>query len=146
MLASPRALECNRHTMTEKSKNLFIVQTSEIPDAGVGCFAMSPIPNHTRLNSTPAEGTVRTLCEDEIPDIYLKYCPLLESGLYLAPINFTMMSVFWYINHAKRPNTLVVDGKIHAARDIEPGEEVTMYYPDLLTHPKNKLWIRPEHI
>ncbi len=127
-------------------ENLFIVQTSTIPDAGVGCFAMSHIDDSVRLNSQPAEGTTRVLAEEEIPDAYLKYCPLLESGLYLAPANFTVMAVFWYINHAKRPNTKVIEGKIYAARDLEPEEELTMYYPDLLTHPKNKLWLRPEHV
>ena len=89
---------------------------------------------------------MRTLAEDDIPDVYLKYCPRLESGLYLAPAKFTMMSVFWYINHAKEPNTAMQGNAIYAARDLEPGEEVTMYYPDLLTHPKNLLWVRPEHI
>ena len=130
----------------ERAENLFIVKPSAIPDAGVGCFAMSPITDSTRLNSSPEQNTTRLLAEEEIPDVYLKYCPLLESGLYIAPANFTMMSVFWYVNHAKHPNTDLSDGKLYAAGDIEPGEEVTMYYPDLLTHPKNKLWVRPEHV
>jgi hypothetical protein len=128
------------------SEHLYIVQASTIPEAGVGCFAMSHVPAGDRLDSSPAKGTVRTLAEEEIPDVYLKYCPRLDSGLYLAPAKFTMMSVFWYINHAKVPNTAVQGNTIYAARDLEPGEEVTMYYPDLLTHPKNLLWVRPEHV
>lgn len=127
------------------SEHLYAVQPSLIEGAGVGCFAMSDIPAGTRLvANTPMQN--RHLDHDEIPDPYLKYCPLLESGLYLAPADFAVMSVFWYINHAKRPNTQTSGWKLYAAQDLSPGQEITMYYPDLTTHPKNKLWVRPEHI
>lgn len=127
-------------------ENLFILKPSDIRDAGVGCFAVSTVTSHTRLNGQAAGGNVRMLHEQDIPDPYLKYCMLLASGKYMAPTNFAAMSVFWYINHARQPNITIVGGKLHTARKIDPGEELTLYYPDLLTHPKNKHWVRPEHI
>lgn len=126
-------------------EHLYTVQPSLIEDAGVGCFAMSDIPSGSQL-TTDTPNNNRRLREEDIPDVYLKYCPLLESGLYLAPANFCVMSVFWYINHARQPNTDMESWRLYAARDLEAGEEVTMYYPDLLTHPKNKLWVKPEHV
>ncbi len=54
------------------------------------------------------------------------------------------MSLFWYINHDKNPNVIANAWKLFATRTINPGEEVTLYYPDLLTHPKNQEWVVPE--
>lgn len=124
----------------------YILQPSTIPDAGVGCFALSALAENMRLNVNNAQQSTRLLSEQAIPDVYLKYCVLLDSNAYLAPACFTAMSVFWYINHAKEPNVGFIDHKLHALHPIKPGEELTLYYPDLLTHPKNKLWVRPEHI
>lgn len=123
---------------------MFILRASRIDTQGVGCFTTEEIPQGTRLH--PPEGTPpnRHLTIDEIPDSHLKYCPLLENGLYLAPANFSLMSIFWYINHDRKPNIVTDRWKLFAARDIEQGEELTMYYPDLLTHPKNKEWVVPE--
>ncbi len=132
--------------MSELEPQLFLVEPSEIEDAGVGCFAASAISKHSRLMTGVTAGGTRQLGLNEIPDAYLKFCPLLESGLYFAPANFAAMSVFWYINHAREPNLEMVGTKLFAAHDIEPGEEITMYYLDLLTHPKNQLWVKPEHI
>lgn len=130
----------------EKSIREFILKPSEILEAGVGCFSVNALERCLRLNPKQAYGGTRKLFQEEIPDPYLKYCVFLECGRYLAPSNFTAMSVFWYINHAKDPNLIYKDGRLLTARDIEPGEELTLYYPDLLTHPKNKLWVREEHI
>lgn len=132
--------------MSEYEKPLLLLETSTFLDAGIGCFTATAIRQYSRLNESSAKSTSRIIPEDQIPDVYLKYCPLLESGLYFAPDNFAAMSVLWYINHAKDPNTEFIQGRLSAAKEIEPGEELTMYYPDLLTHPKNKLWVRPEHI
>lgn len=125
------------------SEKLFMLRPSLIEGAGVGCFAETLIPEGHRLVVPEKSGSNRKLPQHEIPDSHLKYCPLLESGLFLAPANFATMSVFWYINHAREPNIETSSWQLHAQRDIEPGEEVTMYYPDLLTHPKNYAWVIP---
>lgn len=125
------------------SENLYMLKPSLIEGAGVGCFAVSPIPKGTRLIRPKAAGENRRLAEEDIPDSHLKYCPLLESGLYLAPADFAAMSVFWYINHAREPNVDTESWHLYAGDDIEPGEEITIYYPDLLTHPKNHAWVDP---
>jgi len=123
----------------------FILKPSLIPSAGVGCFATRPIPRAAQL-SPGFEENFRRLAMEEIPDEYLKFCVLLTSGVYLSPENFLRMGVFWYINHAKRPNLLFEHHKLYARRDIACGEELTLYYSDLLTHPKNKLWVNASHI
>lgn len=121
----------------------FMLEPSRIEGAGFGCFTVADIPENTRIfmdSSLPN----RKLRIDEIPDSHLKYCPLLASGLYLAPANFATMSVAWYINHAREPNITQSGWQLQSARDIEAGEELYIYYPDLLTHPKNASWVIPE--
>ena len=74
---------------------LLMLEPSKIPSAGIGCFAMSPIDKGSRLAISNSGN--RKLQVHEIPDTHLKYCPLLESGLYLAPADFAAMSVAWYM-------------------------------------------------
>ncbi len=117
-----------------------MLRPSLIEGAGVGCFAVNAISQGARLYF-PDNAPNRKLAKADISDAHLKYCPLLESGLYLAPANFATMSVVWYINHARDPNVEAIDWKLFTAKDIEPNEELTLYYPDLLTHPKNAEWV-----
>lgn len=125
------------------SEQIMVLKPSLIEGAGVGCFALSAIGLGERITVGHRENN-RRLPEQEIHDSYLKYCPLLDSGLYLAPANFAVMSVLWYINHAREPNLQTEGWRLYATRDIDEGEELTMYYPDLFTHPKNKEWVIPE--
>lgn len=124
------------------SETAFLLKPSLRDIEGVGCFAVDEIESGTRLY-LPDEEPNRYLNLDEIPDAHLKYCPLLESGKFLAPASFAAMSVFWYINHDKEPNVAADKWRLFANRDIEPGEEMTIFYPDLLTHPKNQAWVVP---
>ncbi len=121
-----------------------ILKPSERDLTGVGCFAVTTIEAGTRLQIQDSINTNRQLSIDEIPDSHLKYCPLLENGEFMAPENFAVMSIFWYINHDRNPNVVANRWRLFTARTIEPGEELTLYYPDLLTHPKNKAWVVPE--
>ncbi|HSX16068.1 MAG TPA: SET domain-containing protein [Candidatus Saccharimonadales bacterium] len=122
---------------------LFSLKPSARDLTGVGCFAVGAIRAGTRLH-IPGDTGTRRLSLEEVPDTHLKYCPLLESGDFLAPANFALMSVFWYINHDRDPNVIADGWRLFAKQDMPPGEELTLYYPDLLTHPKNKLWVIPE--
>lgn len=121
-----------------------MLQPSMITEAGIGCFAVHPIAAGTRVIAPNPTGPNRHLELDEIPLSHLKYCPLMESGKYLAPADFNHMSPFWYINHDRDPNIRTEAWRLFAARDIAAGEELTLYYPDLLTHPMNASWVVPE--
>ena len=123
----------------------FILKPSLIPTAGVGCFATMAVPHGSQL-SPGCEEKFRRLSLDEVPDEYLKYCVLLTSGLFLSPENFLRMGVFWYVNHAKQPNAVFESNRMYARTAISAGEELTLYYSDLLTHPKNLLWVKPTDI
>jgi SET domain len=126
------------------TESSFMLKPSELDVIGVGCFVIEAVSAGTRLHIQGDKSINRQLSINEIPDLYLKYCPLLESGKFLAPENFAAMNIFWYINHDRNPNVTVDRWKLYANRDIEPGEELTLYYPDLLTHPKNIEWVIPE--
>jgi hypothetical protein len=121
-------------------EHLFLLMPSAIPRAGIGCFAASAIHQGAQL-SRDREERFRRLPADEIPDAYLKYCVMLENGLFLAPEDYLRMGVFWYVNHARTPNLRFENGRLYAHRMICAGEELTLYYSDLLTHPKNLLWV-----
>ncbi len=123
----------------------FLVQTSLIPKAGVGCFSVSHIAKGSELRPKRKEN-FRRLTLEEIPDEFLKFCILLSSGHFLSPEDFLRMGVFWYINHAREPNVEFTCGRLRARHNIKPGDELTLYYSDLLTHPKNLTWVRPEHV
>ena len=119
----------------------FMLKPSTIKEAGVGCFAIADIEEGERLQAGGPIEPNQHLPIDAIADTHLKYCPMLESGLYLAPANFATMSVFWYINHAKNPNVIAERWRLYAGEDIPAGEELFLYYPDILTHPKNAEWV-----
>lgn len=119
----------------------FMLRPSTVQEAGVGCFAVTNIEEGERLQVDGPVESNQHLPIDAIADTHLKYCPLLESGLYLAPANFATMSVFWYINHARNPNIFADKWRLYASENISAGEELFLYYPDLLTHPKNVEWV-----
>ncbi len=126
------------------AKNVFILKPSTIPTAGVGAFSCSFITKGQVINTTDNSKSFLQLEEKQIDDNYLKYCVLLTNGKYLSPLDFLKMGVFWYINHSESPNLEFKDNKLWSLEDIQPGDELTLYYSDLLTHPKNKLWYKPK--
>lgn len=142
-------------------EDLFTLKSSLIPTAGIGCFSESFISKGSNLRSVNncfyiaaghyfsqvSSGGFPIRHENDIPDCFLKYCFLKEEQLYWCPKDFFFMGKFWYINHSKNPNTAMnEDMRLVAARDIQAGEELTTYYNDLLTHPKNKLWVTESDI
>lgn len=137
------AIDCSLYLSSAMSHPVekFILKPSTVQEAGVGCFAVTDIEEGERLQSDGPLEPNQHLPIDSIADTHLKYCPLLESGLYLAPANFATMSVFWYINHARNPNIVADKWRLYASEKIPAGEELFLYYPDLLTHPKNIEWV-----
>jgi hypothetical protein len=151
-------IEFSKTVMTD---DLFALKPSLIPNAGIGCFSYNAFVEGDNLRSLDnyqyiaaghyisliGSGGFSVRHENEIPDLFLKYCFLKGDSLYWCPRDFFYMGKFWYINHAKEPNVVMSDNmRLVAARDIHPGEELTMYYKDLLTHPKNKLWVQETDI
>lgn len=130
----------------------FLLKPSLIPTAGVGCFSLSKIPaGHTLSDTGAARAKLtphncwdqfRKMTIDEIPDEFLKYCVLLDDRVtFMAPLSFHHMGVFWYTNHQRDPNTAFHDRTMFAIKPIEPGDEISLYYSDLTTHPKNLEWV-----
>lgn len=135
----------------------FLLRPSLIENAGVGCFSLSHVPAGDILDTgaacrarlTPRDGwdPFRKLTLSEIPDVFLKFCVLLPDGVtFLAPLSFHHMGIFWYVNHAREPNAAFMDRTMFAIRPIAPNDEITLYYSDLLTHPKNLLWVKEADI
>lgn len=120
-----------------------LLGVSNIEKAGVGVYTLESIEADQKIILKNNVCVFRQKKINEIPDEYLKYCPLTENGNFLCPDNFHHMNIFWYLNHSNEPNLSWTKDGIFAKRKIEKGEELTVYYSDLLTHPKNKLWNAP---
>ncbi|HUD74398.1 MAG TPA: SET domain-containing protein [Terracidiphilus sp.] len=104
---------------------------------GVGVIAMRPIPANINpmkemveceyveipvaeidaLNLTPA---VRKLVVDMCPE---------NDGIFEVPSwGLNGINVSWYLNHSDNPNMREEDGYFFTLRDIEAGEELTVFY------------------
>jgi hypothetical protein len=120
---------------------MFTLRTSLIKDAGIGCFVESYFRRGEQL--LPGyKGKFRFLALADIPEPFVKYCMLRSDGRYTCPESFLKMGVCWYINHSRTPNCEFVKGKLCAVTDLTPGVELTLYYRDLLSHPKNGGWCK----
>ena len=111
------------------------------PGRGVGVFAIRDIP--LGINPFYAdEGDtvlvplqrVHEIDDPDLRSIYFDFCPLL-SGDFLAPTNFNLMSVGWYMNHSDRPN-VTSDGGINfsTAEHIAKGDVLTLVYTTFSDH------------
>ena len=121
-----------------------ILKPSLFEGAGVGCFAVNTIPAGVPVSLHSDK--LQLLSRETIGEAYLKFCIFQGEDRYLSPSNFASMHMLWYVNHAKIPNLELRDRKLWTRTAINAGEELTLYYPDLLTHPINATWVRPEHI
>lgn len=103
-----------------------------VTNHGIGVFATHSIRKGEILRLLGPEGMdFRSRKLEDVPEIFRGYCLHYQGGKLITPIDFGMMSVEWYLNHADAPhaNITTVDGRTHiAAREIEAGEEVTIDY------------------
>ena len=120
---------------------MFTLRPSLIEEAGIGCFVESYIKKGVQLLPGYNE-RFRFLAAADIPEPFLKYCMLRPDGRYTCPESFLKMGVCWYINHSRTPNCQFISGKLCAVTDLTPGVELTLYYRDLLSHPKNSSWCK----
>ena len=111
------------------------------PGRGVGVFAIRDIPrginpfyaDECDTVLVPLE-QVHDIRDADLRSIYFDFCPLLN-GEFLAPANFNLMSVGWYMNHSDQPN-VISDGDIifSTAQQVGKGEELTIDYTTFSDH------------
>lgn len=108
------------------------------PIDGVGVFAISDIPQGAALFKGDDTTLIRVDAEQirnlpsQLRRLYDDFC-VLQNGKYVCPTNFNTLTVGWYINDARRPETANV--RCHAAsleffalRDIRACEELLVDY------------------
>jgi uncharacterized protein len=97
---------------------------------GVGVFTDAPIAKGVRPDLWHPEDLVFVPKQEAHGASYAMYCVETREG-YWCPRDFRCMSLGWYMNHANTPS-LIADGEEYvAARDIVPGEELTVDYATL---------------
>lgn len=106
------------------------LEKSQIPNAGLGCFAVELIPKGTKIwEFNPDFDRVYTTKEIKGLSLleleYLDKYSYKNNGLYYLCVDNGR-----FINHSEDPNT-VEDTKVqatYASKDIHPGEEVLSDY------------------
>ena len=108
---------------------------------GVGVFAIRDIPEGINpfegdlgaVVSVPV-GVVDKLTNEELRRIYYDFCPVIADS-FLAPCDFNLLTVGWYVNHSSNPNLTAVSGtKFVTRRSILLGEEITTDYSTYSAH------------
>jgi SET domain-containing protein len=100
---------------------------------GVGVFAIRDIPaNMNIFGDDPDEvflvdKSVVEAQDEENRKLYYDFSAI-EDGRYCCPESFNRMTVCWYFNESKSPNTRSNGHEFYALRDIKKGEELTVDY------------------
>jgi SET domain-containing protein len=109
-----------------------IIRPSKIH--GVGVFAIKNIKKGTYIfpedndNMVWIKKSELGKITDDIKQLYEDFC-VVKGEKYGCPKNFNKMTVAWYINHSKKPNTgCNKNYNFFATRDIRKGEELTADY------------------
>lgn len=103
----------------------FILKPSII--GGVGVFATHDLPAGIRVFS--AASSVRKLKVSELPQQFIKYCPMVSDEECFGPEQFDRMEIRWYLNHSHQPNVKrIAPGHFVTFREIKAGEEVLIDY------------------
>jgi SET domain-containing protein len=118
-------------TPRETDELSFVLRQSKV--AGVGVFITHPVQKGAYL-ALFFDDTVRRIPYSEMENNPQLKAFCLTYGIerreyVCVPHNFAHMEIGWFLNHSSTPNA-VHDGKWIAARDIEPGEEITIQYDD----------------
>lgn len=111
------------------------LKPSQVAPGGVGLFAIRKIPKSTPVflgddgHLVLVEKSFVDGLEASLREMYDDICIVKDKGKFFGcPKNFNQMSIAWYVNHSDVPNVVVSDNQLCAARDIEPGEELTADY------------------
>lgn len=103
------------------------------PIQGIGVFCWFPIAKGNLifpyddvddcvLITPPPDGPLKVMTD--------RYGVETKEGIWI-PSDFNRMGVWWYLNHSDEPNVEYVGNDIVAARDLAPGEELTIDYRTL---------------
>ena len=106
------------------------LEKSQIPNAGLGCFAVEFIPKGTKIWEFNSDFD-RVYTKNEIKGLSLIELEYLDKYSYRNNnLYYLCVDNGRFINHSIEPNT-VEDNKIqatYASRDIQPGEEILSDY------------------
>lgn len=121
---------------------MFLVETylRQSPIEGIGVFAMDFIPNGTKIAKwLPGfDCKLTKQAVDDLPEqakSYMRHHAYLDGDFYY--LNGDNMR---FLNYAPDPNTKQVEDEDFAARDIQPGEEITCDYFSFDADATRKLW------
>lgn len=108
----------------------FVLKPSNIPDAGVGIFAVHDIAKGTKLALMPDGGERRKIQRKKVPEELQHFCIATEDDSLYGPSQFNHLWIVWYINHSDEPNVWMDPEKriYYAKRDIKSGEEICTDY------------------
>ena len=117
----------------------FILKSSKY---GVGVFSVYKIKKGSFLRlfgkETPkSKRNTRIIPKKNIPKIFKEYC-IDRGDKMICPNDFGSMPLGWYMNHSSKPNAIHKNYNFYAAKDIKPGEEITIDYNTLEEPDKNK--------
>ncbi|HLK17304.1 MAG TPA: SET domain-containing protein [Bryobacteraceae bacterium] len=108
------------------------------PIHGVGVFTDAPISKDTRPDLWHP-GDLKFVPKYEAQgESYAMYCVETKDG-YWCPRDFRCMSLGWYLNHSENPSLIAEGEDYAAARDISPGEELTIDYATLDAEVDNRV-------
>jgi hypothetical protein len=116
------------------------LRPSDLHDAGIGVFAIRPIPKNTKIfageneeivwrdaSSLPKKGELRRLYDD---------FAIIREKVYGCPTSFNRLTPAWYINESKKPNVRCDENyDFYSLRDIDDGEELTVDYSTFSDYP-----------
>jgi uncharacterized protein len=108
---------------------------------GVGLFAIRDIPQDTKLFvgdfgdivKVPAS-EVEAIADPEVRQMYIDFCPVVDNH-FVAPNDFNLMTMGWYLNHSDTPN-VVVDSQFQSTTStfVAAGNELTADYRTYSDH------------
>lgn len=98
--------------------------------SGVGLFSRVKFKKGDELDKLITDDSV-FIKKSEDTDLLNKLCVKTEDGWW-CPSDFSRPSFWWYINHSKKPNVNVdKNNKFTVAKEIKPGQEITIDYEKL---------------
>lgn len=122
-------------TTTDSS---FRLEPSQIPNGGVGVFALHDIEPDTWLALKPRGESIGVeRKESDIPKELLMYCIAKENNIWQCPKEFNHMHLVWYLNHSDHPNAEKREDGYYSTTTIKSGEEVVINY-NVLGEPEDK--------
>jgi FRG domain-containing protein/SET domain-containing protein len=138
-----RALVTKWRRLEEESahKNAYVrLKPSRLHKAGIGVFAIRPVPKGQRVFAGENEEILWTK-KESLPSgralrrLYNDFC-IIKDDLYGSPTSFNRLTPAWFLNDSKKPNTRCNENyDFVASRNIRTGEELTVDYSTFSGYP-----------